>query len=168
VVAIDAFVNQRELSVVVSLSAEVQPGRTWVTRSGVFVDRIASAWLIRRFIDPKAKFKFVDGSRGYRPTGGELRFDMYQAEYTHQGDRCTFETLLNAFGLADAALVTIGEIIHDIDLQDDKYQRPETSGINAVLTGIRQSEPRDDRRLTMGRSLFDSLYTQISRQERLS
>src|SRR2546430_4509109 len=67
-------------------------GRTWVTRQGVHVDRIASAWLIRRFIDPEAQFKFVSG-KGYRPSEGELRFDMFQAEFTHEGDKCTFEEI---------------------------------------------------------------------------
>ena len=70
-------------------------GRTWVTREGVHVDRIASAWLIRRFIDPEASFKFVP-SKGYQPGPGELRFDMFEAEFTHEGDRCTFEVLLRA------------------------------------------------------------------------
>ena len=77
-------------------------GRTWVTRKGIFVDRIASAWLIRRFIDPDARFRFVARGRPSR-TKGELRFDMFEAEFTHEGDRCTFETLLDRFGLEDAA-----------------------------------------------------------------
>ena len=71
--------------------------RTWVTRQGVYVDRIASAWLIRRFIDPQARFKFVPG-KGYRPEPAELRFDMFEAEFTHEGDKCTFEVLLERCG----------------------------------------------------------------------
>ena len=78
-------------------------GRTWVTREGVHVDRIASAWLIRRFIDPEASFKFVP-SKGYPPQPGELRFDMFEAEFTHEGDRCTFEVLLERARLDDSAL----------------------------------------------------------------
>ena len=78
-------------------------GRTWVTREGIFVDRIASAWLIRRFIDPDARFKFV-AAQGYRPKPTELRFDMFEGEYTHEGDRCTFETLVHRFGLEDPDL----------------------------------------------------------------
>src|SRR5687768_3455308 len=81
----------------------VEPGRTWVTREGVFVDRIASAWLIRRFIDPRARFKFVS-AQGYQPQTGEVRFDMYDAEFTHEGERCTFQTLVRRFALSDAAL----------------------------------------------------------------
>jgi len=76
---------------------QVVAGRTWVTREGVHVDRIASAWLIRRFIDPQARFKFVP-SRGYVPRKGEIRFDMADAEYTHVGDDCTFQTLVRRFG----------------------------------------------------------------------
>ena len=95
---------------------ETLRGRTWVTRQGVHVDRIGSAWLIRRFIDPDARFKFVPG-KGYRPDEGELRFDMFQAEFTHEGDKCTFEVLLDRAALKDSALRAIAEIIHDIDLR---------------------------------------------------
>ncbi len=101
-------------------------GSVWVTRQGVHVDRIASAWLIRRFIDPEARFKFVP-AKGYVPEPGELRFDMFEAEFTHEGDRCTFEVLLARAGLADPALAAIGEIVHDIDLKDAKFGREETA-----------------------------------------
>src|SRR6266550_6648832 len=87
-------------------------GRTWVTRRGVFVDRIASAWLIKRFVDPAARFKFV-APEGYSPRKSELRFDMFEAEYTHEGDRCTFETLLRRFRLRDPALRAIGAVVFD-------------------------------------------------------
>src|SRR5262249_52819736 len=90
-------------------------GRTWVTRRGVHVDRMASAWLIRRFVDPGARFKFVP-AKGYKPEKGELRFDMFEAEFTHEGDRCTFEVLIERFLLADPALGPIGAVVHDIDL----------------------------------------------------
>jgi len=91
--------------------------RIWVTRQGVQIDRIASAWLIRRFVDEGAHFKFVPGT-GYAALPGELRFDMFEGEYTHRGDRCTFEVLLMETGLDDPALAAIGEIIHDIDLKE--------------------------------------------------
>jgi hypothetical protein len=132
-------------------------GRTWVTRRGVQVDRIASAWLIRRFIDPQARFKFVDG-RGYRPEAGELRFDMFDAEFTHEGERCTFETLLRRAALDDPALTAIGEIVHDIDLKDERYERPETAGV-ATLMGAFASGPLDDEaRIARGADLLDGLY----------
>src|SRR5690348_13398110 len=92
-------------------------GHVWVTRRQVHVDRIGSAWLIRRFIDPAATFKFVP-AKGYKPRPGEVRFDMFEAEYTHEGDRCTFEVLLQKSGLDDPALTAISEIVHDIDLKD--------------------------------------------------
>jgi hypothetical protein len=135
----------------------VDPGRVWVTRQGVFVDRIASAWLIRRFIDPKARFKFVT-ARGYKPRGHELRFDMVGGEYTHVGENCTFQTLVERFGLGDRALQAIGEVVHDIDCKDEKYDRAETGGISGLLRGIAEATSDDDERLARGQSVFDDLY----------
>jgi hypothetical protein len=136
---------------------EVEPGRTWVTRQGVFVDRIASAWLIRRSIDPKARFKFVP-ARGYKARASELRFDMVGAEYTHVGEDCTYQTLLRRFGLDDRGLVAIGEVVHDIDCKDEKYGRPETAGVLGVLRGIADGTADDDERLERGFRVFDDLY----------
>jgi hypothetical protein len=138
-------------------------GRTWVTRQGIFVDRIASAWLIRRFIDPEARFKFV-ASEGYRPKRAELRFDMFEAEYTHDGDRCTFETLLREFGLEDRALAGIAEIVHDIDLRDGRFGREDAAGIERVLAGIAAACPDDATRLERGAALFDGLYMLAARE----
>jgi hypothetical protein len=132
-------------------------GRVWVTRQGVQIDRIASAWLIRRFIDPAARFKFVPG-RAYSPRAGEVRFDMFEGEYTHEGDRCTFEVLLARAGLDDPALGAIGEIIHDIDLKDGKYGREETAGIRNVMAGIASSQRDDEQRLARGAAMLDDLY----------
>ncbi len=131
--------------------------RVWVTRQGVQVDRIASAWLIRRFVDPGARFKFVSGT-GYAPLVGELRFDMFEGEFTHKGDRCTFEVLVFHTGLADAALGAIGEIIHDIDLKDGKYGRAEVAGVRSLIAGIAASSADDDERLARGTVLLDDLY----------
>ena len=136
-------------------------GRTWVTRSGVFVDRIASAWLIRRFIDRDARFKFVDGAK-YRPQEGELRFDMFAGEFTHEGDRCTFETLVQRFELADPALDAIAEVVHDIDLKDDKFGRTDAAGVEQVLAAIVATHADDDVRLERGAQMFDELYTLFS------
>lgn len=136
-------------------------GAVWVTRAGVFVDRIASAWLIRRFIDKKAKFKFVTTTR-YAPLKNELRFDMFQAEYTHRGDRCTFEVLLDEFGLTTPALRAIAEIVHDIDLKDEQYGRPETDGIAQLLHGLAIAEPNDTKRLRAGAQIFDSLFANFA------
>jgi hypothetical protein len=132
-------------------------GHVWVTRRDVHVDRIGSAWLIRRFIDPQASFKFVQ-AKGYRPQPGELRFDMFEAEFTHEGDRCTYEVLLLRSGLKDAALSAIGEIVHDIDLKDGKFARDEASGIARLIDGLAASGMQDAQRLERGGALFDDLY----------
>jgi hypothetical protein len=132
-------------------------GRTWVTREGVHVDRIASAWLIRRFIDAEASFKFVP-SKGYAPQPGELRFDMFEAEYTHEGDRCTFEVLVERAGLDDPAVRTIGEIVHDIDLKEARFGREETAGIAGLIGGIVLAHQGDEQRAARGAAVLDDLY----------
>ena len=140
---------------------------TWVTRTGVHVDRIASAWLIVRFIDPTAKLKFVP-AKGYTPEPGEQRFDMYEAEFTHVGDRCTFEVLLERMGIEDSALRAIADIVHDIDLRDEKYGREETAGVRSAITGICASSREDVERMSKGSTLFDSLYAFFSVPSRSS
>jgi len=132
-------------------------GTTWVTRRGVFVDRIASAWLIRRSIDAEAKFKFV-AATGYRPLAGEVRFDMYRGEYGHEGDACTFETLLRRFELRDPRLTAIGEMVHDIDCKDGKFGRAEAPGLAAILRGITAQTDDDAERLELGARVFEQLY----------
>jgi len=139
--------------------------RTWVTRQGVYVDRIASAWLIRRFIDPDARFKFVSG-KGYRPADGELRFDMYEAEFTHEGDKCTFEVLLERGALKDPALRAIAEIIHDIDLKDDKFGRTEVAGIRTLIEGISVATKDDSERIARGTEVFNNLYEYFKKRRR--
>lgn len=141
--------------------AGAMQGRTWVTRVGVHVDRIASAWLIRRFIDREARFRFV-APKGYRPEPGELRFDMFEGEFTHDGDRCTFETLCRHFELRDRALSVIAELVHDIDCKDDKFGRAETAGFRLVIDGIARAHSDDETRLERGAAVLDDLYTQLS------
>jgi hypothetical protein len=138
-------------------------GRVWVTRQGVHVDRIACAWLIRRFIDPEAEFKFVP-PRGYEPEPGELRFDMFAAEFTHEGDRCSFEVLLARSGLKEPGLGEIGEIVHDIDLKDGKFAREEAAGLKMLITGICADTTEDEERLSRGARLFDDLFAVFSRK----
>jgi hypothetical protein len=132
-------------------------GRVWVTRQGVHVDRIASAWLIRRFIDPQARFKFVP-PRGYAPEPNELRFDMFNAEFTHEGDRCTFEVLLARTHLEDPALRAIAEIVHDIDLKDAKFARSQVDGIKTLITAICMATHNDEERIVRGSAVFDDLH----------
>ena len=140
-------------------------GKTWVTRRGVHVDRMACAWLIRRFIDPEARFKFV-GAQSYRPGGAELRFDMFEAEFTHDGDRCTFEVLLDRIGLDDPALRHIGEIVHDIDIKDGKFDRPEAAGIAQLIAGIAMAHDDDEARLQRSAVVFEDLLTYFRRKRR--
>jgi len=132
-------------------------GKTWVTRENLFVDRIACGWLIRRFVDKAAVFKFVSNPQ-YTPKPGELRFDMFDGEYTHEGDRCTFEVMIQRLQLHDRALVSMAEMVHDIDLKDGKYGRSETDGFSALLTGLVASQPDDDQRMREGSRLFENLY----------
>ena len=132
-------------------------GRTWVTRRGVKVDRIGSAWLIRRFIDPAAKFIFVDPQQ-YKHAPAEIRFDMFEGEFTHEGDLCTFEVLLKRSGNDDPALQAIAEVVHDIDLKETKYQRTETVGIAPLIEGIVLQHADDQHRLEVGATICDALY----------
>jgi hypothetical protein len=142
--------------------AEALRGRTWMTRTGVKVDRIASAWLIRRFIDPAATFVFVDPD-ATPPAPDAVRFDMFEGEFTHDGDLCTFEVLLRASTRpGDPALQALAQIVHDLDLKDDRYQRPETAGIAAMIEGITARHAADHHRIVEGATLLDSLYASLS------
>ena len=139
--------------------------RIWVTRSGVHVDRIACAWLIQRFIDPQARFRFVD-SRTHAPEPGELRFDMADAEFTHEADRCSFETLLlRASLIDDPALQAIGEIIHELDIADGKFTRPETAGLGAMLSGVCASTDDDLQRIALARDALNQFHAFFSNRK---
>jgi hypothetical protein len=140
-------------------------GKTWVTRGNLFVDRIACGWLIRRFVDKTAVFKYVEGAQ-YSPRPDEIRFDMFDGEYTHEGDQCTFEVMIRRLQIQDYALVPLSEVVHDMDLKDEKFGRIETDGINALLTGLVAAHPDDDRRMDEGLHLFDNLYAFYQRQKR--
>src|SRR5687767_901025 len=147
----------------VSETAVAHKGATWVTRAGVKVDRMASAWLIRRWIDQDATFRFVTVNSPVTEPH-EIRFDMFEGGFTHLGDRCTFEVLIHHFGLADAALQVIAEVVHDIDVKDAKFARPETEGVAALIDGIVTTVPDDVDRLEAGAQLFERLYAAFSRK----
>jgi hypothetical protein len=132
-------------------------GQVWVTRKGVHVDRIACSWLIRRFIDPNVVIRFVPG-KGYEPKPGELRFDMFEGEITHEGDRCSFEVLLTRAGFSEPALQAMSEIVHDIDLKDGKFGREETTGIASLISGVCTANAQDEERIAQGGAVFDNLY----------
>jgi hypothetical protein len=155
--------NEKGPSETPSLGSSDYRGRTWVTRKNVHVDRIASAWLIRRFIDPAAKFKFVPG-QGYRAAEEELTFDMYEGTFTHVGDACTFETLVDRFGLTQPGLSAIAEIVHDIDVKDGKFARAEAPGVAALIAGIATLHREDERRIEVGGAMLDALLDLFSRK----
>ena len=131
-------------------------GQTWITRPDVHVDRIASAWLIKRFIDPKARFVFGEAREG------AVSFDMFEGDYTHDGDRCTFETLLHRFGLEqDEALRAIAEMVHDVDVKDEKFGRDETAGFARLIDGVVKRNARDAARIERGAELLNDLYESV-------
>lgn len=136
------------------LRAADYQGRTWVTRTGIKVDRMACAWLIRRYIDRKPRFRFVDPAK-YSPRKGELRFDMAEGEFTHEGELCSFEVLCQRFGLKAGAIVRLGEVVHDLDIKDGRYGHPETEGLRRLLDGIAAQQVRDDARVGASSSIFD-------------
>jgi hypothetical protein len=154
---VEALMNQIERSFSAPAETGELKGRTWVTRRGAKVDRIASAWLIRRFVDPAAKFRFVD-PQSYQHAPQEIRFDMFEGEFTHDGDLCTFEVLLRRLALEDPALTPIAEIVHDIDLKDHKFELPETAGIDGLIQGIAARHADDLQRIEEGSTVFDALY----------
>jgi hypothetical protein len=135
-------------------------GKTWVTRPRPEIDRVACAWLVRGFIDPKATFKFATNADAI---AGGIPFDYAHGEFSHHGEDCTFETLLKRFGIADKALRTIGEMVHDADLEDEKFQRAECIGLDRILKGWAKRGMPDDEILTRGRNCFDGLYAFLRR-----
>jgi hypothetical protein len=139
--------------------------KTWVTRKGIHIDRMATAWMILRFIDSDAKIKFVP-AKGYVPSADEVRFDMFEAEFTHEGERCSMEVLLARVGLRDPGLDRIAEIVHDIDLKDGKFEHEETMGIARLIDGIAMSHKEDEVRLSRAAAVFDDLYENFRRKLR--
>ena len=139
-------------------------GKTWVTRPGVKIDRMASAWFILRFIDPKARFRFVDPSS--KKNDGELRFDMVGGDFTHDEDRCTFETLVGRVGLRDKGVRAIAEIVHDLDLKDAKFGRAEAAGVRMMLEGLMARTEKDDERIERALPIFDDLHEALGKRRR--
>ncbi|MEW6594860.1 MAG: chromate resistance protein ChrB domain-containing protein [Thermodesulfobacteriota bacterium] len=131
-------------------------GRTWVTRKKPFVDRMASAWLIKRFIDPAATFTFSDSAQ--KTPADAITFDMPGGAFTHVGDLCTFEVLLKTFGLMEKTLTKMAELIHDLDLKDGKYGAAEAEGVETILTGIRNTAADDQETLRRGMEIFEMLF----------
>src|SRR3989454_3044570 len=135
-------------------------GRRWVTRRNLHIDRLASAWLIKQFIDKRPRFYFVAEGEAIE---GAIAFDMFGAEFTHHGEDCTFETLLKRFGLSDSkGLREIAEIVHDIDLKDDKFHRLEAAGLNAVVNALSAALRNDRKLLQQTNVIFDGLHSLLS------
>jgi hypothetical protein len=137
-------------------------GRTWVTRPRPHVDRLASAWLIRRFIDPEAAFVFA-APADFPPEA--IPFDTPGAELSHDGDDCTFETLVKRLGLRDRRLTRLAEIVHEADLRDGKFAREEARGIDLAIRGFLAADGDDHQVLGHGFALFEGLYAGASRKE---
>ena len=140
------------------LDLETLQGRRWATRPRPHVDRIASAWLIKRFLDPAAEFVFAAADE---MPADAIPFDMAGVEFGHQGDGCTFETLLHRSGLRDRRLAAIAEIVHEADLRDGKFQRDEARGLDLLLRGLLAAIKDDHEALAQGLTLFDGLYSTI-------
>jgi len=141
---------------------EKYKGAVWVTRQSIGIDRMACAWLIRKFIDPKARFKFVE-DKAYNVRSNEIAYDMFSGDFSHQGDKCTFEVLIEAFPLKDLRLQKIAQIIHDLDMKDDKFGMEECPGIKLLIEGIQKSYTDDLDRLGHSNLLFDNLYASFGK-----
>jgi hypothetical protein len=151
-----------ETAVIKTAALREYQDRTWVTRRNLFVDRIACIWLIKRFVDRAAKIKLVREAR-YASQPGEVRFDMFDGEFTHQGDRCSFEVMIRRLQLQDHALDDMAEVVHDIDMKDAKFKRGETEGFRALLAGLVASRADDAQRMDEGGRLCEHLYAYFQR-----
>jgi hypothetical protein len=143
---------------------EAYQGRLWVTRPRPGVDRMASAWLIKRFIDAEARFAFAEDREG--APAASVPFDMFGVDFSHKGEHCTFETLCAAFGLADRALARVAALVHDLDLKDGRFDSPEAPTIGTVIEGLQAVHSDDDVLLNQGMTLFEALYRAFERTDR--
>ncbi|HXQ02420.1 MAG TPA: chromate resistance protein ChrB domain-containing protein, partial [Candidatus Udaeobacter sp.] len=144
-----------------TLDVKQYQGKTWLTRPRPEIDRVGSAWLIARFIDRKPKFDFASTADA---NPGAIAFDMLDAEFSHHGNYCTFETLIRRFAISDKSIVKIGEMIHDADLDDARFQRVEAVGIDRVLKGWAKQGLSDQEILRRGFECFDALYAFLQRR----
>lgn len=144
-------------------SKEDYQGKVWVTRRNPFVDRMASAWLIRRFIDSQARFEFLETDRMVATGANGVSFDVPEGDFTHEQDRCTFEVLLEAFGLRAKVLRKLAEVVHDLDLKDGKFVNPQGSGVETILLGIRKTAKDDRDALEEGIKTFERLHAALSK-----
>jgi hypothetical protein len=153
--------KRKAKGVLPNIDPKIYRGRTWLTRPRPEIDRVGSAWLIQKFIDPDAEFAFASKVSA-EPNA--VSFDMLDAEFSHVGDDCTFETLTKRFVIRDKVVQRIGEMIHDADLEDDKFQRVECVGIDRVLKGCASEGLPDEEILRRGFECFDALYSFLQRR----
>jgi len=155
---ISGFTVKKQSVVLTHKRIEDYQGKTWVTRKKPFIDRIASAWLIRSFIDKKPVFEFIDEKQLERIDKGVIPFDIRGGEFTHLADLCTFEVFVRTFSIKERALKKIAELVHELDIKDEKYKNSETKGIEDILMGIRKTAKDDMEILEKGMTVFDMLY----------
>jgi hypothetical protein len=159
--------DRRETSTVKpgpSTSPETYRGRLWVTRPRPGVDRMASAWLIRRFIDPQAEFAFALDPNAAPP--GAIPFDMFGVEFSHHGESCTFETFCTVFRLDEPVVARLAAIVHDLDLKDGRFGAPEAATVGTIIEGLQLAHRDDEALLAQGMTLFDSLYRSFEQSSR--
>jgi hypothetical protein len=142
------------------LQIEDYRGKRWVTRPRPEIDRVGSAWLIRRFIDAGAKFVFANTPAEFPEA---IPYDMFEVEFSHHGDCCTFETLSERFGIRDKTALRIAQLIHDADVEDDKFHRVEGFGVEQIFKGWAKQGLSDQEILSKGFECFDGLYAQFKR-----
>lgn len=149
-----------------SADAQHYANRLWVTRPRPGVDRMASAWLIKRFVDPQARFGFAADRESVPSTA--IPFDMFGVEFSHQGEGCTFETLCTVFAIHEPAVVRIASVVHDLDLKDGRFGSHEAPTVGTVIEGLQLSVLEDDALLAQGMALFESLYRAFEQSARSS
>jgi hypothetical protein len=148
--------NQAPLIQISPAAIAAYKDKRWVTRPRPHVDRLACVWLIRRFINPTAAIRY-----SLQPEPDEITFDMSEAQFGHQGNLCTFETMLATFNLTEPGLQALAEIVHEIDLRDGNYNRPEIAGVEAILKGWLLADLSDLELETHGVALFEGLYAML-------
>ncbi len=140
-------------------------GKTWATREHIHIDRLCSAWLIRKFIDPRATFVFAPESKLPKQA---VPFDVFGVEFSHHGEDCTFETLLKSFRIRDKGLTALAQIVHDIDMKDGKFGRAEAAGLDAVVRSLSDTLNDDHEVLKAGSTILDGLYKRLSHAKKSS
>jgi hypothetical protein len=152
--------SKKKPETTIRLRAEDYRKKSWVTRPRPEIDRVGSAWLIHKFIDPAAKFVFANTPTEFPKA---IPYDMFEVEFSHHGDGCTFETLIQRFGIRDRAVLRLAELIHDADVEDDKFHRVEGFGVEQIFKGWAKQGLSDQEILAKGFECFDALYAQFKR-----